>query len=131
MYPGSRIFSDSWGAYLGLNDLGYSHYTVVHKTNFKQRYINQETGVTVYLAPLDSLPPGGGKLSRDILPPTLVIFTPGGQAVQAGLSCPPPTQVKIYVCYFVIFLYHFNEFRSYTSLKVRKLKLNYKDLIGC
>ena len=65
------------------------------------------TGVTVYLAPLD------------ILPPTLVIFTPGGQAVQAGLSCPPPTHVKIYVCYFVIFLYHFNEFRSYTSLKVR------------
>ena len=29
----------------------------------------------------------------------------GGQAVQAGLSCPSPTQVKIYVCYFVIFLY--------------------------
>ena len=34
--------------------------------------------------------PPGGKLSRDILPPTLVIFTPGGQAVQASLSCPPP-----------------------------------------
>ena len=48
------------------------------------------TGATVYLAPLDSFPPP-----------------------------PPPTQVKIYVCYFVIFLYHFNEFRSYSSLKVR------------
>ena len=68
------------------------------------------------LPPWTACPPGG-KLSRDILPPTLVIFTPWGQAVQAGLSCPPPTQVKIYVCYFVIFLYHFNEFRSYTSLK--------------
>ena len=29
------------------------------------------------------LPPGG-KPSRDILPPALVIFTPRGQAVQAG-----------------------------------------------
>ena len=34
--------------------------------------------------------PPGGKLSRDILPPALVILTPGEQAVQAGLSCPPP-----------------------------------------
>ena len=34
--------------------------------------------------------PPGGKLSQDILPPALVILTPGGQAVQAGLSCPPP-----------------------------------------
>ena len=24
------------GAYLGLNELGYQHYTVVHKSNFKQ-----------------------------------------------------------------------------------------------
>ena len=51
--------------------------------------------------PLDSL----GKLSRDILPPTLVILTPGGQAVQAGLSCPPPnTSKNIYMlfCYFSV-----------------------------
>ena len=49
--------------------------------------------------------PPGGKLSRDILPPTLVIFTPGGQAVQAGLSCPlPKTSKNIYVlfCYFSV-----------------------------
>ena len=49
--------------------------------------------------------PPGGKLSRDILPPTLVIFTPGGQAVQAGLSCPPPnTSKNIYMlfCYFSV-----------------------------
>ena len=92
-------------------------------------------GVPVYLAPWTACPlegkstavgfppptptPPGGKLSRDILPSTLVIFTPGGQAVQAGLSCPRPTQVKIYICYFVIFLYHFNEFRSSISHKVR------------
>ena len=49
--------------------------------------------------------PPGGKLSREILPPTLVIFTPGGQAVQAGLSCPPPnTSKNIYMlfCYFSV-----------------------------
>ena len=49
--------------------------------------------------------PPGGKLSRDILPPTLVIFTPGGQAVQAGLSCPPPnTSKNIYIlfCYLSV-----------------------------
>ena len=49
--------------------------------------------------------PPGGKLSRDILPPTLVIFTPGGQAVQAGLSCPQPnTSKNIYMlfCYFSV-----------------------------
>ena len=32
--------------------------------------------------------PPGGKLSRDILPPALVILTPGGQAVQGGkINC--------------------------------------------
>ena len=99
--------------------------------------------------PLDSLPSGGqpnrgglapppgGKLSRDILPPTLVIFTPGGKLFRDILPppwlsstpggklsrpvylAPHPTQVKIYTCYFVIFLYHFNEFRFSISHKVR------------
>ena len=46
--------------------------------------------------------PPGGKLSRDILPPTLVNFTPGGQAVQAGLSCPPPIQRKFCCVMFTI-----------------------------
>lgn len=40
---GSRIFSDSWAAYMGLNDLGYEHFTVCHKTTFKQTYKNIET----------------------------------------------------------------------------------------
>ena len=40
--------------------------------------------------PPGQLAPRGGKLSRVILPPTLVIFDSGGQAVQAGLSCPHP-----------------------------------------
>ena len=66
-----------------------------------------------------ALPPGG-KLSRDILPPTLVIFTPwGGKLSRPVYLAPRPTQVKIYTCYFVIFLYHFNEFRSSISHKVR------------
>ena len=52
----------------------------------------EKTGVTVYLAPPPprQLAPREGKLSRDILPPALVIFTPGEQAVQASLSCPLP-----------------------------------------
>ena len=47
VYPGSRIYSDSWAAYMGLNELGYEHFTVVHKTTFKQRYQNVDTGETV------------------------------------------------------------------------------------
>lgn len=35
------------GAYMGLNQLGYEHYTVTHKTTFKQRYENVETGEVV------------------------------------------------------------------------------------
>ena len=42
--------------------------------------------------PPGQLAPRGDKLSQVILLSTLVIFTPGGQAVQAGLSCPPPIQ---------------------------------------
>ena len=42
--PGSRIFSDCWAAYRGLNSEGYEHFTVSHKTNFKAKYKNVETG---------------------------------------------------------------------------------------
>ena len=38
--------------------------------------------------------PPGGNLSRDILPPTLVTFTPGGQHIPAGLSCPPGVKLN-------------------------------------
>ena len=47
VYPASRIYSDSWAAYMGLNELGYEHFTMVHKTTFKQRYQNVDTGETV------------------------------------------------------------------------------------
>ena len=47
--------------------------------------------------------PPRGKLSKDILPPTLVIFTPGGQAVQVGLSCPPPNKSKKYIHVILLF----------------------------
>ena len=47
VYPGSRIFSDSWGANLGLSELGYEHFTVTHKSNFKQCYQNEDTGQIV------------------------------------------------------------------------------------
>ncbi|MEW8548562.1 MAG: IS1595 family transposase [Candidatus Thiodiazotropha sp.] len=42
--PGTRIYSDNWAAYLKLNDLGYEHFTVTHKTTFKQVYRNMDTG---------------------------------------------------------------------------------------
>ena len=44
VYPGTRIYSDSWAAYMNLNELGYEQFTVVHKTSFKQRYQNADTG---------------------------------------------------------------------------------------
>lgn len=46
--PGSRIYSDSWAAYNSLNSIGYEHFTVVHKTSFKQKYVNTETGEEVF-----------------------------------------------------------------------------------
>ena len=80
-----------------------------HKSRTKshQRMGSQSilsTGVPVYLAPWTGCPPGGkptmvglppgGNLSRDILPPTLVTFTPGGQHIPAGLSCPPGVKLN-------------------------------------
>ena len=44
---GSTIYSDSWAAYFNLNDLGYSHFTVIHKKSFKQIYKKIETGEEV------------------------------------------------------------------------------------
>ena len=48
-------------------------------------------------------PPGGGQAVPGYLAPTLVIFTPGGQAVQAGLSCPPPNTSKKYIHVILLF----------------------------
>ena len=45
--PGTRIYSDSWAAYMHLNTLGYQHFTVEHKTTFKQRYCNVDMGEVV------------------------------------------------------------------------------------
>ena len=41
---GSTIYSDGWSAYCELNDIGYTHFTVLHKYSFKKVYINQTTG---------------------------------------------------------------------------------------
>ena len=38
-----RIFSDSWAAYRNLNDEGFQHFNVSHKTNFKAVYKNLKT----------------------------------------------------------------------------------------
>ena len=42
--PGSTIYSDGWSAYCNLNDLGYRHFTIIHKYAFKKMYRNVETG---------------------------------------------------------------------------------------
>ena len=41
--PGARIFSDNWTAYINLNDKGFEHFTVCHKTNVKAVYKNMKT----------------------------------------------------------------------------------------
>ena len=41
--PGSTIYSDGWSVYCGLNDLGYHHFTVLHKYSFKKVYIQKDT----------------------------------------------------------------------------------------
>ena len=43
--PSARIFSESWGAFSSLNDLGYEHFTACHKRNFKVTYNNEVTGL--------------------------------------------------------------------------------------
>ena len=80
--------------------------------------------------PLDRLPPGG-QANRGCLaprgatcpgiscPPPWLSSPPGGKLSRPVYLAPRPTQVKIYTCYFVIFLYHFNELRSSISHKVR------------
>ena len=37
--PGSTIYSDGWSAYCNLNNLGYDHFTVLHKYSFKKIYV--------------------------------------------------------------------------------------------
>ena len=89
-------------------------------------------GVPVYLAPWTACPPGGqvnrgwlappprgGQAVMGYLAPHPGYLHPWGQAVQAGLSCPPPNTSKNIYMLFFIFLYHFNEFRSSISHKVR------------
>ena len=80
--------------------------------------------------PLDRLPPGGqanhgclaprGASCPGIsCPPPWLSSPPGGKLSRPVYLAPGPTQVKIYTCYFVIFLYHFTELRSSISHKVR------------
>ena len=47
---GSTIYSDGWSAYCDLNDIGYTHFTVLHKYSFTKTYVNQATGeeITVH-----------------------------------------------------------------------------------
>lgn len=44
---GSSIYSDGWSAYCPLNELGYRHFTVLHKYAFKKTCVNKETNEEV------------------------------------------------------------------------------------
>lgn len=59
--PRSRILSDSWTAYLHVNELGYEHCSVTHKTTFKQSYRNVQTGEIVCTTNIF----GAWKISRE------------------------------------------------------------------
>lgn len=45
---GATVYSDNWAAYSSLNELGYEHFSVTHKTTFKQSYKNAATGEVVH-----------------------------------------------------------------------------------
>ena len=36
--PGSVILSDGWAAYDKLNELGFKHFSVIHKHAFRKKY---------------------------------------------------------------------------------------------
>ena len=63
--------------------------------------------------------PRGASCPGISCPPPWLSSPPGGKLSRPVYLVPRPTQAKIYTCYFVIFLYHFNEFRSSISRKVR------------
>ncbi|XP_060586599.1 uncharacterized protein LOC132742260 [Ruditapes philippinarum] len=44
---GSTIYSDGWSAYCPLNELGYNHFSVIHKFTFKSSYRNLDTGEVI------------------------------------------------------------------------------------
>ena len=45
--PGSRIYIDGSKGYIGLNDNGFEHFTVIHKYHFKPIYRNEVTGESI------------------------------------------------------------------------------------
>ena len=44
------MYSDGWSAYCDLNDIGYTHFTVLYLYSFTKTYVNQSTGeeITVH-----------------------------------------------------------------------------------
>ena len=44
--PGSKVYTDGWKGYYGLNAAGFKHFTVNHKHSFRVGYYNAETGAT-------------------------------------------------------------------------------------
>ena len=75
--------------------------------------------VSQFILPPGQLAPRGASCPRISCPPPWLSSPPGGKLSRPVYLAPRPTQVKIYTCYFVIFLYHFNEVRSSISHKVR------------
>ena len=68
--PGSTILSDGWKAYINLNDHGYKHFSVIHKTAFKAVYKNLKTGEILEVGFLDYCP-----IFKTINTPLITVLT--------------------------------------------------------
>ena len=78
-----------------------------------------------------SQPPPGGQSVPGYLTPALVIFNPGGQAVLAGLSCPPPAHIKkILLCDVYFYLQHYNNYMQFLNYNYVNLNDYFKHSVG-
>ena len=66
--------------------------------------------------------PLGGKLSRDILPPALVILTPGGASCPGRFILPPAHIKKILLCDVYYYLQHYNNYMQFLSYNYVNLR---------
>ena len=80
----------------------------------KNKFICPPPPVSQFILPPGQLAP------RDILPPTLVIFTPGGASCPSRFILPPtPTHIKkILLCDVYYYLQHYNNNMQFLSINM-------------
>ena len=74
--------------------------------------------------------PPGGKLSRDILPPALVILTPRGANCPGRFILPPAHIKKILLCDVYYYLQHYNNYMQFLSYNYVNLNDYFKHSVG-